>query len=48
MMDDDKIPQINRVAKVIKVDEQNSNDVKSSGEFMLLICTGHWSGAFYQ
>jgi len=34
MMDDDKIPQINRVAKVIKVDEQNSNDVKSSGEFM--------------
>lgn len=34
MMDDDKIPQINRIAKVIKVDEQNSNDVKSSGEFM--------------
>lgn len=34
MMDDDKIPQINRVAKVIKVDEQNSNDVKSSGKFM--------------
>lgn len=34
MMDDDKIPQINRVAKVIKVDEQNSNDVKPSGEFM--------------
>lgn len=34
MMDDDKIPQINRVAKVIKVDEQNNNDVKSSGEFM--------------
>lgn len=34
MMDDDKIPQINRVAKVIKVDEQKSNDVKSSGEFM--------------
>ena len=34
MMDDDKIPQINRVAKVNKVDEQNSNDVKSSGEFM--------------
>lgn len=34
MMDDDKIPQINRVAKVIKVDEQNSNDVKPSGELM--------------
>lgn len=34
MMDDDKIPQINRVAKVIKVDEQDSNDVKPSGEFM--------------
>lgn len=34
MMDDDKIPQINRVAKVIKVDEQNSNDVKSSSDFM--------------
>lgn len=34
MMDDDKIPQINRVAKVIKVDEQNSNDVKPSGDFM--------------
>lgn len=34
MMDDDKIPQINRVAKVIKVDEQDSNDVKPSGDFM--------------
>lgn len=34
MMDDDKIPQINRVAKVIKVDEQNSNDVKPSSDFM--------------
>ena len=34
MMDDDKIPQINRVAKVIKVDEQDSNDVKPSGELM--------------
>lgn len=34
MMDDDKIPQINRVAKVIKVDEQNSNDVKPIGDFM--------------
>lgn len=32
MMDDDKIPQINRVAKVIKVDEQNNNDVKPTDE----------------
>ena len=36
MMDDDKIPQINRVAKVIKVDEQNNKEdlVKPTDEEM--------------